>query len=286
MNINEACEDLREKGQMLSRWGLFNSDGVITKADWDDDNDGEDWRGPEEDGYWDAVCYASLYSSICPTVKAGKGPISFFSPFPGYSQPGLEYARQLGDGSYTGGTKESLVWLKYILGKNSPWKALQKNVVSADLDWVNTKGGIVIEDVGNVPARLLFNFLQAYRKPFEYPNMFALWLELREEFDERTADFLTCALQPMHYYDTHKAQTWRTGTAWSGHIHLHDANPGKYWRRYTTASPVGLKMTFLQCDLNPGKNASVWDGSRAAAGTYDRDKFHRYINDMEVHNAA
>ena len=158
--------------------------------------------------------------------------------------------------------------------------------MSTDLDWVNEKGGIVVDDVGNVPARLFFNFLQAYRKPFEYPQMFALWLELRQDFDERTADFLTCALTPKDYYDTHKSKTWMTAYAWSGHIHLHDQTPGKYYRRYTTASPVLLKMTFNECDNNPGKNASVWEGSKGVEGVYNRDEFHKYINDMEVKNAA
>ena len=96
------------------------------------------------------------------------------------------------------GTERSKLWVHYLMGPKSPWRALHPYIVEKDVDFINNAGFIFDnkKDKG-LPTKLTYNFALAIRYPWELPRNYSLWLMLLEKGIEPTlALFLTNFIAP------------------------------------------------------------------------------------------
>jgi hypothetical protein len=223
--------------------------------------------GNKETGISDDACFASLWEVCRICHKNPDDRVGFWTLYNGgvdrrVTEADHKCAPHMFDGRTYHETETSLEWRKYVLGDQSPWKLLHPHIHEKcfDLDW-KENFGLIIEDIRPVPISLLFNFLQAFRRPFEYYTMLPAWMRWKDIYGPRAADWLSCSLTKDRYLKGgHAGPNWFVTTAYSGHCHLHKSEPMEYGSRFLKAEPDPAFLTQVFGELHDRKlnNSNMW----------------------------
>lgn len=87
------------------------------------------------------------------------------------------------------GTERTKEWITFLLSDASPWKLLRPYLAESDVDFINA-GGFIFDGTKGLPAKLLYNFVMAYRLPWEVPRAFGHWWELRKQMHPALALYI------------------------------------------------------------------------------------------------
>lgn len=267
------------------RWGCTEL-GKLKKGS-------DDWDDWEPGGIVNGACYSSLYTA---TELSNKEPIGFFSVY-NAGRPdnynisnGLHQTYDHSPFKDPVPTKTSLRWVTYMLGDASPWHVVAERVYNRDdPEWVNNNG-FVIEDIRDIPVTLMFNFLQAQRKPFEFAPWMPYWEAWADEFGPRKADWLTCAFTNSEPYSKDVRVT-AAGHSTLGHCHLHNRadNVWRYYDRFVAADPdLQHGKPFKVEQQRRSDNNDVWDGERCPAlhhRSFKASEMAKVFQLMEAGNA-
>lgn len=168
------------------------------------------------------------------------------------------------------GTDRTLIWLSFLLSPRSPWKALLPFLVEDSPEYINN-AGFIFKDVKNIPAKLLYNFVTAFRFPWEMPRAFGLWLLLRKELGDTQAFWLT------QHFTLHKSAETINGPydiiyPWSC---LEETGFDTY-ARFITGTPKTLRA---DCEVTPHTVHSLWPIGLKAPEDYAQSLFDAAVKE-------
>lgn len=158
--VSEHLEDLRAKGTHLFRYITMRGDKVIKKEP-DEVCSARLKYGPK--GGYNNSNPAGWKGATLGLVFNGESPKDTSAP----------------SGMLKGG-ETSLAWLKFLLDENeSPWAEVIPSITNRqDVEWINEKGGLILENFHEVGGNVFGGFIIATRYAQEHNTRASHWFDL------------------------------------------------------------------------------------------------------------